>query len=47
MPKSKSEKKKKFLNEETGMYTNQEPFIIDKKVDKKNKKFIELEKDAL
>ena len=47
MPKSKSEKKEKFLNEETGMFANQEHFIIDKKIDKENKRFIELEKDAL
>ena len=39
MPKSKSEKKTRFKN--------QESFIIDKKIDKENKRFIELEKDAL
>ena len=39
MPKSKSENKKRF--------NNQESFIIDKKIDKENKRFIEMEKDAL
>ena len=39
MKKSKSEDKTKFKN--------QESFTIDKKIDKENKRWMELEKDAL
>ena len=32
------ERKSEQMNEETGMYTNQEHFIIDKIIDKQNKR---------